>query len=135
MCGLDNNVFAPGYVYDVDSFYKIADIVMLTSVNEPCGFTILEAMKTCKPVVAFDSGGPAELLKNDYSGILVPVGKTRLFAEQIEVLLGDAQRCTLLGKNAIQEIKLNFSKSHWKHEMFSVFYSIILGKEYAEKYE
>ena len=59
-----------------------ADLFVSSSRREGFGVAILEALATGLPVVATDSGGPADLIGSD-DGVLVPVGDALALAEGI----------------------------------------------------
>ena len=69
--GLSQHVIAPGYVDNVDDYYAVSDISILTSHYEPFGYVVLEAMRYELPVDAFDNGGPSEVIRNNETGKLV----------------------------------------------------------------
>ncbi|MBR9677237.1 glycosyltransferase family 4 protein [Candidatus Woesearchaeota archaeon] len=50
--------------------YQQSDIFLFSSINEPLGVTLLEAMATQLPVVAFNCGGPKETIKHGVTGYL-----------------------------------------------------------------
>lgn len=63
-----------------------AAVVALPSVWESFGYVCVEAMALGRPVVATDTGGFAEIVKDD-SGFLVPIGDVEALASQIVVAL------------------------------------------------
>ena len=48
-------------------------------------------------MVAYDHGGPSEILRHGITGLLVPKGDTQALAEQVLALLGDARLRRALG--------------------------------------
>ncbi len=54
-----------------------ADALIMPSLHEGLPYTLLEAMSLGLPVVASDVGGLAEVLRNEETGLLVPVGDAR----------------------------------------------------------
>ncbi len=53
------------------NLYKAADVIVVPSRNEPFGIVILEAWSAGKPVVATNTGGPAEFVWNQVTGLHV----------------------------------------------------------------
>ena len=68
---LKNAVIFTGYRTDVANFYSIADIFIMTSVEEGLCTSILDALCYNKVVIATDAGGIPEIIKNGETGILV----------------------------------------------------------------
>jgi UDP-glucose:tetrahydrobiopterin glucosyltransferase len=50
---------------------------------EAFGLTVIEALACGTPVIAYDRGGPAEIVEHGESGFLVPVGDTRALAAAV----------------------------------------------------
>ena len=61
------------FLDDVKSFYDSIDIFVLCSLYEGFGLVFLEAMLRKKPIVATNVSAISEVVKNNISGILVPV--------------------------------------------------------------
>jgi glycosyltransferase involved in cell wall biosynthesis len=79
----------PGRLDDTDDFYAGADVLALTSREDPFPSVVMESLDVAVPVVAFrDAGGFAELLERA-GGVLVPLLDTGAFAEAIAHWLGD----------------------------------------------
>jgi glycosyltransferase involved in cell wall biosynthesis len=88
--GLEQRVRFVGLQADVSEWMQAMDVVVHASSQEPWGLVILEAMALGKPVVASDSGGPAEIITSGVNGLLVPPGNSRQLAGAILRYLGDA---------------------------------------------
>jgi UDP-glucose:tetrahydrobiopterin glucosyltransferase len=50
---------------------------------EPFGLTVIEALACGTPVIAYDRGGPAEIVEDGKSGFLTPAGDTRAMAAAV----------------------------------------------------
>ena len=61
-----------GWRDDVESLLASCDVFVCPSRHEPLGNVVVEAMACGVPVVAYDIGGPGELVKNGSTGWLVP---------------------------------------------------------------
>lgn len=74
--GLSDCVSLPGNVDDIGAQYEAADVYLMTSDYEGMPNALIEAMACGLPVVVTDCpcGAPAELVRNDENGILVPMG-------------------------------------------------------------
>lgn len=81
--GLHEKVRLWGYREDVDSLLGLADIFVLSSVNEGFGRVLLEAMAAELAIVATDVGGVPTVLDNGRAGILVPAESPGDLAEAL----------------------------------------------------
>ena len=68
--GIGNRVIFKGLVEDVRNYYAMADILVLPSVLEAFGMTVLEGMAAGIPVVASSTTGVAGLLRNNENGMV-----------------------------------------------------------------
>lgn len=73
-------------------------VVMPSVVPESFGLVGLEALACGTPVVAFDSGGVSEWLKDGKTGFLVPWGDIEVLAHRLAQLLADDNLADTLGR-------------------------------------
>lgn len=109
---LEKYVIFTGYIpYDIlPNYYSACDIYTHLGVNEDSGpLTILEAMSCGKAVIATNSGGVPEVIKNGETGILVPAFDYEKTAESISLLLSNSELCKKLGKNGRKFVDENHS--------------------------
>lgn len=81
-----------GFTDDVASLLPSFDVFALASRTEGTSLTLLEAASAGLPIVATRVGGNAEIVVDGESGLLVPVGEPRAFAEALEALAMRADR-------------------------------------------
>ena len=73
--GIEEYVHLPGFVTDVDTWYRHAECFVLSSRHEGWPMVLMEAMANGCPVVSFDCDyGPSEILEDGANGLLVPEG-------------------------------------------------------------
>lgn len=105
--GIADKVIFTGYIADVSEVMNVIDVHVLTSEREALSISLIEAMSIARPVVATDSGGPGEFVKNGVNGILVgandtvnlTMGIVRLIQRpDIRKKLGEAGRLTVSEK-------------------------------------
>lgn len=67
-----DKVIFTGYIQDINDIMNIIDIPVLTSHKEALSLALIEGMSLGKPCIATNSGGPAEVISQGESGLLVP---------------------------------------------------------------
>jgi glycosyltransferase involved in cell wall biosynthesis len=70
--GIASRVLWIDHADDMPSALAALDVLVHTAEREPLGRVIMEAMAVGLPTVAFDEVGPAELIENGETGLLVP---------------------------------------------------------------
>jgi len=85
--GLDHKVILPGYSADVASWLESFDVFALPSISEGMPVSVLEAFLMKCPVVATQTGGTPELVKNHETGLLVPARDSAALATAIVELV------------------------------------------------
>ena len=74
---------------ELQSRYANARVSLVTPRwNEAFGNTIIESMACGTPVVAYNRGGPAEIIEHGKSGMLVPQGDIRALVEGVRKAIG-----------------------------------------------
>ncbi|HNV97054.1 MAG TPA: glycosyltransferase [bacterium] len=70
-----------GYQKDLESFYKNADVFMLTSDYEGWGLVIIEAFQYKLPIIMTDVGCANEIVINNENAIIIPVNDLNLLED------------------------------------------------------
>lgn len=76
------------------------DLFVWPAINEPLGMAMLEAQAAGMPVVAGNSGGVADIVRDHETGRLLPPGNTEAFAGAIHELLEDGAKRRAMGRRA-----------------------------------
>ncbi len=84
---LSDNIIIEQWTDDLISYYKAADLFLLTSNYEGYGMTVVEAMASGCPVIMTDVGLAGEVLIDKKDGIVVPVGDKNKLIEAIVKLI------------------------------------------------
>ena len=85
--GIVRELIFTGFRSDVGAFYKIADLFVMSSVQEGLGTAVLDALAEGKAVVATDCGGIPEIIRDGETGRLVePANPEALARGIIDVL-------------------------------------------------
>lgn len=79
---------------------EAAVVVMPHTWREPFGLIAVEALAAGRPVIASRLGGPAEIVEDGVSGLLVPPGDPHALRAAIDGLLGDPDRLAAMSQAA-----------------------------------
>ena len=87
---------------DIFSKYKESSMLLLTSIFEPFGLVMPEAMSCGLPVVAFDCPyGPADIITDGEDGFLIKNRDIHAFADKVCQLIEDVSLRKAMGQRAI----------------------------------
>ena len=87
---------------DIFSKYKESSMLLLTSIFEPFGLVMPEAMSCGLPVVAFDCPyGPADIITDGEDGFLIKNRDVHAFADKVCLLMEDASLRKAMGQRAV----------------------------------
>jgi len=94
---------------NVASALGAADLFIWPAINEAYGMAILEAQAAGLPVVAGNSGGVGQIVRDGKTGILTKEGNIKDFANAVALLLLNSDRRSAMGEAAKQVIKRDHS--------------------------
>lgn len=78
-------------------YYRSAAALVVPSINEGLGLVAVEAQLCETPVIAFDSGGLADVVSNGQTGVLIDDISASALAQGIDALLASPDRGAALG--------------------------------------
>jgi len=90
--GIQDRVAFLGKQESVNELLPVADLMLMPSELESFGLAALEAMACRVPTIATRVGGVPELIEDEVTGRLFPVGDTEQMADAAVELLGDPKR-------------------------------------------
>lgn len=122
----ENNVIFAGRRADIPQCLQAMDFYVQASFYEGFSMTILEAMSSGLPVVAYDVGGTHEMLIDGVNGILLPPGNNKrdALAGAMNVLLQNEQRRQELGEHARITVEENFSLAEMNRKYDNLFSTV-----------
>jgi glycosyltransferase involved in cell wall biosynthesis len=109
--GLTDHITFAGFRANIRDYINQLDLLVHCAEDEPLGRVVLEAMALEKAVVAYRSGGCAEIITDDINGLLVQPRSIDTLSAAIAGLLQDEEKRMSLGKQARQEVIRRFSLS------------------------
>lgn len=107
--GLEKHVLLIGFRSDVLSVLKAFDVFVMSSVTEGLGTSVIDAMACRRPVVSTRAGGLPELVVENETGHLVPVGDAAAMASAIVSLLKDPSRRQRFGAAGRSRVEAGFT--------------------------
>jgi len=100
---IENHVSFIGFQNTPYAYMEESDIIVLPSLYEPFGLVYIESFALKTPMVAFDVQACNEIIKNNETGVLVPVKDSVSLAKAIISLLKNANERSRLAENGYQE--------------------------------
>lgn len=107
--GLDGRIVFTGFQKDPADYMNAMDVVVHAStLPEPFGRVLIEAMALGKPLVASRDGAVTEIIAEEISGLTFTAGDDVELAGQIYRLLTDKQLAQSMGENARRQVREEF---------------------------
>lgn len=129
--GLQAQFTLPGWQREMAEVYSSTDLMALTSLNEGTPVTMIEAMATSRPFVAFKVGGLPDLMTgvpqryegfNVFdNGILVDSRDVDTFVKAVSLLVQDPERRVRMGQMGRAFAFENFSKERLVRDMEALY--------------
>ena len=108
--------------------YRTIDIVVLPSWREGLSKSLLESASMSLPIITTDVPGCNQIIKNGYSGILVPIRDKNNLKIAIKKYLNDPSLALSYGRNARNYVKQEFSLEKINNQIFCIYDSLIKKK-------
>lgn len=103
--GIKDEIIFTGLIDNPIDYFRILDVFVLTSREDPFPLVCLENASLGKPLLCFENaGGIPEFLK-DGGGFTIPYGDLDTMAERIIQLASDPVTVSKLGKEASENVK------------------------------
>ncbi len=107
--GIGDAVRFVGFVRDVQTLLRKADVFVLASQTEGMPISVLEAMALGTPIVASNVGGIPLMAAAQHEALLVEPNDQRTLTEGIRRMMVDAELRTHLAQRALQRFKRDYS--------------------------
>lgn len=119
---LRDRIVCLGVRHDVTQLIQMFDVAVLPSIKrEGLPKTIIEAMAYALPCIVTDTGGNAELVAHEQSGLVVPVADSAALAAAIRRLADDPALAKRMGAVGRQRIAGQFSIERSVRDLLAVF--------------
>jgi glycosyltransferase involved in cell wall biosynthesis len=106
---LTNRVHFTGWIDEVAPLMAALDVYVSASHTESFGLAIVEAMASGLPVVATATEGAREIIDNEKTGVIVPLGNPEALASSVLHLLKEKEERVRLGTLARAQARTRFS--------------------------
>ncbi|MFP2486461.1 glycosyltransferase family 4 protein [Enterobacter ludwigii] len=117
---IDHHIRLLGFSESADSEMFNYDIVLVPSVmSDPFPTTVLEAMRAKCVVITTSHGGAAEIISNNYNGILIDKDDSDAFAEVLKNICQQNVDVELLASRARDYYTSNLTKAHFEKNILN----------------
>lgn len=124
--GLANKVRFVPFTSSVPQVMRALDILVLPStLPEPLGLVVLEAMASERPVIAAAHGGPLETVEPGETGLLFPPRDVGALTEAMINLAGDPERRKDMGRKGRQRVLDHFSLERFNQRFVCLYTDLI----------
>jgi len=111
--GISDCVRFEGYTDYFFSFLKTSDICLVCSMKEGFGRAAIYAMKAGIPVIATNTGGTPEVVRDGENGLLYPAGDQLALAKCILTLINDNELMKNMGRRGKQWADETFTQQNY----------------------
>lgn len=108
--GIAERIHFLGWRTDSGALLEAADCLVCPSRVEPLGNVVLEGWVHQKPVVAAAATGPAGLIDNDRTGLLVPMEDAKALAAALRRVVDEPAFAATLAKTGHDHYRATFSR-------------------------
>jgi glycosyltransferase involved in cell wall biosynthesis len=112
-----------GYTSNKEDIYSSIDVYVHTSLQEPFGLSVVEAMQCGIPVVCFAVGALKEIVEEGVTGYLVDPYDVKALINRIRSLVDNPSKASLMGKEGIRRYKEMFTSSLMANEYNRIYTS------------
>ena len=127
--GISRELVFTGFRSDVGAFYKIADLFVMSSVQEGLGTALLDALAEGKTVVATDCGGIPEIIRDGDTGRLVEPANPMALARGIIDALRDPEQAGRMADRGRALVQNRFSIETMAESNLAVYRMLLSAKD------
>lgn len=105
----ENRIKMTSWVKDVGRFNAGLDIICLSSNNEGTPVSLIEAQAGNIPVVTTDVGGVKDIILENETGFIVPIGNLEMYVEKVLDLVENEEKRLKMSQNGWNFVQDKFS--------------------------
>lgn len=110
-----------GWVDEAEKLLCAMDVFVSASETESFGLAIVEAMAAGAAVVATATAGAQEVIDDQKTGVLVPIGDVKRIAESVIHLLSDRDKRSTIATQSVQSAATRFSLKRMVDEIEEIY--------------
>jgi glycosyltransferase involved in cell wall biosynthesis len=123
--GLGGRVRLMGFRYPPEPWIAACDVLLVPAVEEPFGRSLIEAMLLGTPLIAADSGGNPEIIRDGETGYLVPPDDPDAFALRTLAVLEDNAARASVAVRARQDAVARFGMQRHAQSIMQIYDDIL----------
>lgn len=130
--GIADKVAFTGHRDDALAVVAGSDLVAHCSTTpEPFGMVVVEAMALGRPVIASNTGGPAEIVDSGHTGLLVRPGDPDVLAQAMRRLLSNPPERTAIGQAGRAVVHDRFTAEQMTRALADIYHRVSMTKRRA----
>ena len=129
--GLEERVRFTGGRDDIPELFSALDLLVLSSDFEGLPNVVMEAMAAGRPVVATDTGGSRELIREGVNGRLVPPRDPALLSDRMLQILTSPDRGRALGMEGQRRAREEFTAERMVRRFEDLFLRLAGGSPHS----
>ncbi len=110
---------------DLRPYYKIADVIVLPSIEDPFPYVMLEAGAMKKIFIGSNTGGIGEFIEDNVNGFLVTPGSADELTEKIEYVLNSLPLISKTGEHLYNKVKSNCDYEKYFSDLINTYNTLI----------
>jgi L-malate glycosyltransferase len=126
--GLEREVLFLGERDDAPQVLRATDLLLVPSWREAFGRSALEAMAMGLPVIATDTGGTAEIVRDGVDGIVLPPRDPDAWADAIDELVARPDLRAAMGKSGRERIAAEFTVERHVEAIVAIYDELLDGR-------
>ncbi|MBX6745440.1 MAG: glycosyltransferase [Acetobacteraceae bacterium] len=108
--GISGRVRFLGWRQDGPALRAAADLFVISSNHEPFGSIVPEAWASSLPLVSTAAQGPAEVIRHQEDGLLVPCGDAEALADAMRAVLADPAGAAVMAAAGRRRFEAEYSR-------------------------
>ena len=106
---------------EVEKYFSVLDIFVLTTPKESFGLVLTEAMAMGKPLIASNRGGPVEIIQDGINGFLFEPDDVEDLISKLSNLISNENLRIDMGKKSKEIVKQKFDLNKKVQEYLDLF--------------
>ncbi len=125
--GIKDRISFGDFLPDTSPVLECAFAALNFSNSESFSMTVLEASGAGLPVIATDSGGPKEIIKEGVTGYIIQVGDVVAAADRMLMLAQNPSAAATMGQAGASHISQTFSLEKFRNQLRDVIITMMIA--------